>query len=93
MIARVNLLMTFEEALRERWSREPRRAEYEKITNIIAWNIWQMDGVTYTVPKGEDAPEKGNPEPVYCRIRDWRSKVTLEYRSLAQKGNEKECKI
>ena len=31
LIARVNLLMTFEEYLRERWKRKPTRAEYEKI--------------------------------------------------------------
>ena len=31
LIARVNLLMTFEEYLQERWKRKPTRAEYEKI--------------------------------------------------------------
>ena len=50
LIARVNLLMTFEEYLQERWKRKPTRAEYEKIANIITWNIWQMDGLKYVVP-------------------------------------------
>lgn len=44
--------MTFEEYLRERWKRKPTRAEYEKIANIITWNIWQMDGLTGTTPYG-----------------------------------------
>lgn len=92
-LARGNLLFTYAEYLERQLKRKPSRKELEEISAVISWNIWQMDGVTYTVPKGEDAPEKGNPEPVYCRIRDWRSKVTLEYRSLAQKGNEKECRI
>ena len=91
--ARGNLLFSYAEYLERQLKRKPSRKELEEISAVISWNIWQMDGVTYTVPKGEDAPEKGNPEPVYCRILDWLSKVTLEYRSLAQKGNEKECKI
>ncbi len=41
LIARVNMLMTFEEHLEDRWGRKPSYREYEKFANIIAWNIWQ----------------------------------------------------
>lgn len=50
LIARVNLLMTFEEYLYDRWKRKPTEKEYQTITNIICWNIWQMDGLSGTIP-------------------------------------------
>lgn len=50
LISRVNLLMTFEEYLYERWKRKPTKREYRIIIKTIAWNIWQMDGLTGTIP-------------------------------------------
>ena len=56
LIARVNMIMTFEEYLYDKWNRRPTIKEYEKMANIITWNMWQMDGLTGTIPynKGED---------------------------------------
>ncbi len=42
LIARVNMLMSFEEYIQERWTRKPTIDEYKKISNIIAWNMWQI---------------------------------------------------
>lgn len=50
LIARVNLLMTFEEYCEEKWKQKPSIKEYQKIANIIVWNLWQMDGLTGTIP-------------------------------------------
>jgi len=50
LIARVNMLMTFCEYMEDRWCRKPTNKECEKLSNIIAWNIWQMDGLTCTIP-------------------------------------------
>lgn len=50
LIARLNVLATFEEYLDRRWHREATIAELRKVANIIAWNIWQMDGLTYRIP-------------------------------------------
>lgn len=50
LIARVNLLMSFEEYLAERWERKPVFDEYRELTNVIAWNLWQMDGLTGKIP-------------------------------------------
>ncbi len=55
LIARINLLMTFIDAVRERLGRDPDRIELRKAANIIAWNFWQMDGLSGTVVCG--APE------------------------------------
>ncbi|MCD7755752.1 MAG: Eco57I restriction-modification methylase domain-containing protein [Firmicutes bacterium] len=57
LIARVNLLMTFEEYLQEQWKRKPTYEEYRKVANVIVWNIWQMDGLTGTIPYCK-APEE-----------------------------------
>lgn len=50
LIARLNVLATFEEYLDRRWHREATIAELRKVANIVAWNIWQMDGLTYHIP-------------------------------------------
>lgn len=52
LIGRINLLMTFVDYLKYKWNREPVVSELKKIANIIAWNLWQMDGLTGTVPLG-----------------------------------------
>ena len=50
LIARTNLVMTFVEYYRTRFGREPDKALLRKIVNIVSWNIWQMDGLTGTIP-------------------------------------------
>lgn len=50
LISRVNLLMTMGEYMEIRWDRKPTDKELEKLANIVSWNIWQMDGLTYTIP-------------------------------------------
>ena len=55
LIARVNLLMTFEKYLRARWRRKPTAQEYRAIIRTIAWNLWQMDGIRGTIPYAEES--------------------------------------
>lgn len=90
LIARVNLLMTFEEYMQERWQRKPTIEEYRKVINIISWNIWQMDGLTGTIPYstieekyhqmdllellGINTENKEENKQPPCRIFDWRGK-------------------
>lgn len=50
LIARINLLETFCEYLRDRWRVEPTYPELKRIARIISWNIWQMDGIHGVVP-------------------------------------------
>lgn len=102
LIARVNLLMTFEEYLYARWKRKPSVAEYREIVKIIAWNIWQMDGLSGTIPycKAEEEFHQFNlfewianeeyQEKVnkqpHCRIYDWRRGNSLEYTNVNRGG-------
>ena len=57
LIARINLLNTFVEYMKDRWDRNPTNAEINKIVNIICWNLWQMDGILGTIPYGKPVEE------------------------------------
>ena len=57
LIARVNLLMTFEDYLGSRWHRKPTYKEYTKYIRTITWNAWQMDGLSNCIPYSWAADE------------------------------------
>ena len=101
LIARINLLITFVDYMQDRWNRLPTEEELKKITNIICWNFWQMDGLTGTVPLGKvedecqqmtfldfinEEEKKEKPKKVQCKIFDWRSKESVLFNSL-KRGN------
>ena len=86
LIARINILCTVEDYYRRKWNRELPKREQEKLANIITWNIWQMDGLTYTIPFREAEPgfvqlslfHDYNKDSVratqpLCKIFDWRA--------------------
>ncbi len=50
ILARENLLLTFEDYYIERFSVPPIREYLIEIATIISWNIWQMDGLKYVIP-------------------------------------------
>lgn len=98
LIARVNLLMTYEEYLYARWKRKPSPGEYRTIVNTITWNIWQMDGLTGQIPYSREDdwqetnlfeyPETGAEQIQQpdCRIYDWRRQKSLLYRNVNTGG-------
>lgn len=44
LIARLNLLNTYHDYYNAQWNKDPSTKEYETISRIISWNLWQMDG-------------------------------------------------
>lgn len=50
LIARINLVMTFVEYYRAWFGQDPGKLLLGKIVNIVSWNLWQMDGLTGTIP-------------------------------------------
>ena len=100
LIARENLLYTFSDNLFYKFGRYPTLIEQKKIANIIAWNIWQMDGVTMTAPYseqktdfqqlslfdlfgwGEEQPQEKVCKAIPCKIFDWRSNQSIEFKSM-----------
>ena len=93
LIARVNLLLTFLDHYRNRFDADPDKKQLKQIANVIAWNLWQMDGLTETIPFRKP-PEKevgfdmldmlsmldepsSQEVPVFIRLYDWRAKTSL----------------
>lgn len=99
LIGRINLLMTFVDNLDFKWHREPTIKELKKIANIIAWNLWQMDGLSGTVPlgipreenkqltifelMGEESAENEKETPK-CKIYDWRKNSSINFESVKE---------
>ena len=86
LIARINLIKTFMEFYRNRWESPPPLSIIQKTANIITWNLWQMDGLTGTIPwlkEEREGPSLFETEeeikPPYCKIYDWRRDNSLLY--------------
>lgn len=108
LIARVNLLMTFEEYLQARWKRKPNAKEYREIIKTIVWNLWQMDGLSGTIPYcraeeeyhqfslfewfDNEAYQEKVKQQPHCRIYDWRRGNSLEYLNV-NKGEKRNMKF
>ena len=103
LLARENLLYTFIDNMIYKFNRVPSENELKEIAKIISWNIWQMDGILYTVPFGKieeryhqmtlfdlfNDTEQELPKQQLCKITDWRSNISMTYKSLME-GNANE---
>lgn len=95
LIARINILLTFVDYYERRWDEDVDKKILEKLANIISWNLWQMDGLTNTVPFGAPASEPDQMsflevsaveenEPVACRIFDWKANKSQTFVSMKE---------
>ena len=59
LLARENLLYTFVDYYEERFGIAPEVTILQEFAEIVSWNLWQMDGLTYCIPreKKEEAPQ------------------------------------
>lgn len=60
LLARENLLFTFQDYYIAAFSKEPDIIIMRKIADILSWNIWQMDGLKFVIPdscKETEAPQ------------------------------------
>lgn len=97
LIARINLLISFVDYIHHKWKRDPKINELTDIAKIISWNIWQMDGLTYTVPLGGPIipvqMQMGEENPIIninnnCVIKNWRngkSALLIPFNELTNK--------
>ena len=51
LLARQNLLITFFDYYEAVWNEQPSWDLIAEMAEIISWNIWQMDGLKYVLPK------------------------------------------
>ncbi|MBT8902001.1 restriction endonuclease subunit M [Lactobacillus delbrueckii subsp. bulgaricus] len=97
VIARINVLDGLCEYRDQRFGGKTDQKQINYWANIIAWNFWQMDGLTGCIPFGKiKEPEQLElweaivvesdlSEPnEECKIRNWRSDKTLTYNSVKE---------
>lgn len=99
LMARANVFLTFVDYHREARHTMPSSALLRRVAHIIAWNLWQMDGLNDRVPLGKHfdpeeqlsffAQAAEDPEDgliAYpCKIKDWRSKTTTRMDALKER--------
>lgn len=93
LLARTNLLLSFNEYTKHFLKRLPTEEEQLKIAEIISWNLWQMDGLTFSTPfsSGDDGvqgflfEEMNTAENFPCKIMDWKENKIILYKSLLKK--------
>lgn len=101
VLARENLLYTFIENYNYKFNNLPNIEQLKIIAEIISWNIWQMDGLTFAVPllekesynkqlTIEDFLEgiKLKKEKIYCKIKNWKTDNIIIFKSIHGDCNE-----
>jgi len=87
LLARENLLWTFIDNYELKFNKKPSAKKQNMIAQIIAWNIWQMDGITCCAPFSSESNDFyqmglfGN-EPLQCRVIDWDNNLQLYFTDL-----------
>lgn len=96
LIARENLLASYCDYMLDALNRNPTEKELIKIAKIISWNLWQMDGLTYTIPYQEiEEPNVQmnlfnfikKEKKVLCIIKDWRTNKNIVFQELLDRGD------
>lgn len=92
-IARQNLLLSFIDHMEFRFSKFPTVKQLKNIARIISWNIWQMDGLTFTIPFSNkvsvyrskslfDFNESDRTKSLESKVFDWRSKRSTTFKNI-----------
>lgn len=97
LLARENLLLTFIDNYAMKFGDDPSVNMLKRIATILSWNIWQMDGFTYTIPldevrdeyiqislfDNEESPKRSR----FAKVKDWSDDSVIEFRELIKKGH------
>lgn len=99
LLARENLLYTFVDYYEARYGKEPDIELMQEFAEIISWNLWQMDGLSYRTPKEKkEQPQlQGSlfdevvveaPSPL-CVIMDWQKGEKRNVIEIKNRNNMK----
>lgn len=96
LLARENMLYTFVDYYEARFGSTPDITLLKEFAEIISWNLWQMDGLSYRIPREkkdvptqtqfslfDDTPVEA-PAPL-CVIKDWQRGKTIKVNNLKQR--------
>ena len=96
LLARENLLYTFIDYYKVRFGNIPDISLLQDFAEIISWNLWQMDGLSYRIPRERqdqlqhtqlslfDEVPVDIPAPL-CIIMDWQKGKTIKVNSIKRK--------
>ncbi len=92
LLARENLLYTFIDNYKFKFGKEPNIQKQKKIAQIIAWNMWQMNGLTDCTPfssESGDFYQMGmfGSAPLPCRIIDWEKNLQIFFKDLKKENS------
>lgn len=83
LLAREAALLTYIENYIEKWGTAPKTDALSKVAEVISWNLWQMDGLSYGIPE-QNPTEEGDEKAILfgaipddkskrlCRIMEWK---------------------
>ena len=102
LLARENLLYTYHDYHVAKWEAEPMPGLLEKIANIISYNVFQMDGLNFTIPLTEktevvadhqmDLFDTGAPQQTEWRIIPGTRVKIMNWDTLEMEFFDKEIK-
>ena len=81
LLAREALFVSFVEYYQAKWKvkKTPEKEALHKVAEIISWNLWQMDGLSYGIPgfipreMDNDLFNPPSPQERLCRVMHWNS--------------------
>lgn len=79
-LARENLIQTYIEYYIDRFDKNPSADDLKFIAKIIAQNVFQMDGLSYTLPYKKDVDEAD--ELVMAKLMDWDTEKMITFESI-----------
>ena len=101
LLARENILYTFIDYYEVRYGSVPDIPLLKEFAEIISWNLWQMDGLSYRIPreKKDEPPQTQfslfddipveTPAPL-CIIRDWQRGKNIKVNEIKQRQTKNE---
>ena len=97
LLARENLLYTFVDHYEARFGCKPDIGLLQEYAEIISWNLWQMDGLTYRTPQEKNhsqaLPTLFDEEPVeepapLCVVKDWQRGEAIKVQDIKNKQKD-----
>lgn len=96
LLARENLLYTFVDYYEARFCSCPDVALLQDFAEIISWNLWQMDGLTYRMPQEKQEVQPQAELPLFdeapapppaplCKIKDWQKGKAIKVNDIKKR--------
>ena len=87
-LARENLLQTYVDYFVAKFNENPNADELKVLASIISYNVFQMDGLSYTFPAVNDISGK-----VKVKLKDWKTRRMITFESLTQTEDDNNGEI